>query len=724
MAFAVDYRFSIMLGNYYLYVNTGTGVVTPTLTPTYLQYAPSNWQDISITFERGWTYYGLFRQFTSSFNFVKDGAKIIRWAAYLSVGVETPIVLKIEKYNRLAAVADYEDFLQCDIDVSTMQDSLDEVSVNLIEGGFIGKLKARENTTYEIDVINHPDVIWVKMHGIKLNCDMQWIVSGNEATAFTDIVLPNTSYYQTLGVNTKLQPRTVNPVLFQSTFVANTSGTGPQDIDILSKFSFIATMGPGNTADGEVRVVLQLTQIDPLAFVSNIIISTTGPLPPGSSTTISLDQIDTMTLPDNHQLELHIICDDGLGGGGSNDYDIDILNLPGGISVSFNSTVPEGYIPALRPKTVADEIVDKVSDGDTDAFSDMLEVEQSDKVITSGDALRLLENSKLKITPASFYKSINSAFSSGLHYDKDAELAYFENKSFYFDSSTVITMLSGVSNLTVKPLISEMASKLKAGFRNITYDEINGKDEFNQETEFLLPYIRITNEKDLTSDIRADMYGIEYTRLNLTDKKSTDADSDNDPFFIHIDSAPAGTIPAGYLGEGEDYYEIYRTPIDATPGPSHWEISNLMYPETAFNIFFSAKRQLQRWGNYLASILYLLDGQTIKFQTKTKTNEDAVAMSTSEGAGPTVIDEGADESVGNYTDPLFLPYLFEFDYADNANLRALVEANPHGVIRFPYKGNTLEGFVIKMVTQPVLKKQTCTLLATPNNDLNDLVYFG
>ena len=73
--------------------------------------------------------------------------------------------------------------------------------------------------------------------------------------------------------------------------------------------------------------------------------------------------------------------------------------------------MPEGYIPALRPKTVADEIVDKVSDGDTDAFSDMLEVEQSDKVITSGDALRLLENSKLKITPASgFYKSINSAF--------------------------------------------------------------------------------------------------------------------------------------------------------------------------------------------------------------------------------------------------------------------------------------------------------------------------
>ena len=92
-----------------------------------------------------------------------------------------------------------------------------------------------------------------------------------------------------------------------------------------------------------------------------------------------------------------------------------------------------------------------------------------------------------------------------------------------------------------------------------------------------------------------------------------------------------------------------------------------------------------------ASILYLLDGLTIKFQTKTKTNEDAVA-NVNEAGVPTVIDEGADESVGNYTDPLFLPYLFEFDYADNANLRALVEANPHGVIRFPYKGNTLRRF--------------------------------
>ena len=96
-----------------------------------------------------------------------------------------------------------------------MQDSLDEVSVNLIEGGFIGKLKARENTTYEIDVINHPDVVWVKMHGIKLNCDMQWIVSGNLKTAFTEYCAFQISYYQTFGVNTKLLPRTVNPVLFQ-----------------------------------------------------------------------------------------------------------------------------------------------------------------------------------------------------------------------------------------------------------------------------------------------------------------------------------------------------------------------------------------------------------------------------------------------------------------------------------------------------------------------------
>ena len=83
-----------------------------------------------------------------------------------------------------------------------------------------------------------------------------------------------------------------------------------------------------------------------------------------------------------------------------------------------------------------------------------------------------------------FYKSINSAFSSGLHYDKDAELAYFENKSFLFRQFNGDYYAILCQQLNRKAFDIRNGIKLKAGFRNITYDEINGKDEFNQKRNF------------------------------------------------------------------------------------------------------------------------------------------------------------------------------------------------------------------------------------------------
>lgn len=721
MAFPKPYRFYLMDGANYLYVDAA-GTVQATVTPTELNYAPDGWQDIDITFERGWTYYGLFRLYTTPFKFVQDAAVILRWAYYLSAGIEKKITFKIEHFNKTIAVYDYETLLESDIDLSTFVDTFNAVEATIIEGGFVSKLKARENTTYEIEVADNPDVLWIKMDGIKLNCILHWICTGNTPKAFTEIMLPLTEFYNTEGVNTVLTPLSVDLAAFQSIFVANNTGVGPIDIDIISKLNFNAIMDPANVVNGVLKVRLQLTKITPAALISNTVIYTQSGLTPGSTTLISLDQIDSMTLPNNHQLELHILVDDGAGGGGTNDYQIDFLACPG-LKVSFNSTVPTGYIPALRTKKVLDELVDQISDSSgTTAVSTLLDTTNVDKVITSGDAIRNLEKSKLKISFADYWKAINATQSGSLYYDPAADELILENKVYVFDP-TVIANLGSVTNFKARPLTQEMYSKLKAGFGNFTYDEINGKDEFNQLTEFLLPFTRVKTEKDLTSPVRADMYGIEYTRLNLGGKTTTDADTDNENFFIHIESATAGTIPVGFPGEGEPYYELFRTPIDLTPGASYWEIENIMYPETAFNFWFSAKRQLDRWGNYLTSILYLLGSELIKFQVSSKNNPDGTKLKTSEGVAPTIIDEAADETISSYDAPLFYPILFDVETKEPNDIMALMAANPHGILQFDYKGNQFEGFIIKATTKPEMKKtQTYTLLATTNNTLSDIVY--
>lgn len=162
--------------------------------------------------------------------------------------------------------------------------------------------------------------------------------------------------------------------------------------------------------------------------------------------------------------------------------------------------------------------------------------------------------------------------------------------------------------------------------------------------------------------------------------------------------------------------------MDPTPGASYWDIANILHPDTAYNIFFSAKRQLDRWAPYLSAITYLLDALYIKFQQSTKNNPGGLKMRTGEGATPIVIVEAANELVSNYAPPMFLPYLFEISFPDSATLFSALAANHHGYLPFTYKGNQLEGFVIDITTKPKLQTQTCTLLATANCDLSKIVY--
>lgn len=720
MAFPKLYEFYITNGTDYFYVDN-SGAVANTLTPTPIVYAPDNWNEVSISFERGWTYYGLFRQYTSEFQFVKDGATILRWAYYLSSGIEGELKLVVKKFNNTVAVYDYEDYMNCAIDFSTFLDSFDKVSVALIEAGFITKLKARENTEYNFDVQNNADVVWVKMHGIKLNCILNYIVTGNLPQAFTALVIPLTDYYSTEGYNTQLTHYSVNPALFQAVFIANDTGIGSVDIDISTKINFNAIMAPANTVNGVVKVRYRMYQITPYAFVSDTVIYTSGPLAPNTTTLINIDQVDTITFPPNHNIEFQIYCDDGAGGGGTNDYQIDMLTSPG-IAVSFNNRVPEGYIPALRSQKVFEELVDDISDATTTATSTLLNTTYVDHVITSGDALRLLEGSKMKITFNDFFRSINGVFSAAMYYNGATDTVYIEDKATVFDGATSIANIGNVTNFNAKPLLNEMFSKFTIGFPSFTYDEVNGKDEFNQTTEYLSPLTKVQSAKDFTSQIRADMYGIEYTRLNLTDKKSTDADTDNDNFFLHIESSSAGNVPAGYEGAGEPYYELYMKPIDLTPGANYWEIENLQYPETAFNIFYSAKRALARWGNYISSLLFLQDNELIKFQASTKNNLNDLKLKTSEGSPVVVIDESANQFVSDYLPQLFYPIFVEISFPDSATLLTAITSYPHGYVSFNYKGSTFEGFIVKLTTKPFLQTQNATLLLTTNNTLTDIVY--
>jgi hypothetical protein len=722
MGFGNPYKFYLMQGTDYLFVDPITGGVANQPDPIELNYAPKNWENISISWERGWTYNALMRMYSSEFQFVKDGATILRWGYYLSGGIEKNIKLVIKKLNpTIAGNMAYEDFVECEVDYTTMKDGFSEVEINLIEGGFISKMKARENTTYEIDVVNNADRIWIRHDGIKLDCILRWgILNESLPTAFTDDVLPTSFYIDKEGTNISLTPISVEgPPTFQSKFLLNVSAS-PVELKLKLKLNIDAIMPGTNTDNGVLKVRYEMTQYNPQAFVSHTVVYMQGGLTPGSTTTINLDQIDTITLPANHALEFNIIVDDGAGGGGTNDYQIDILDGCE-IKASYSNIKPETYIAGLRTKKVFDHLVEQIGDATTTAVSTLLETTHPDKIFLCGDSVRGLENSTMKLSFTELWKSLN-VYCPALNYNKVSDILSIEAFETAFDDMTFVADLGDVNNFKSSPLTSQLFSKLKAGFGSYVYDEINGKDEFNQLTEFLTPITRATAEKDITSLARADMYGIEYARINLTGKETTDADTDNDIFWIHIETGSAGTVPDGLPGAGEPYYNIYRKPIDLVAGPDYWEVENLNHADTAYNLFFSAKRHLQRWAQYLSSMLYLLDNELIKFQVTAKNNPDGTKLKTSEGDPVAVIDEAANQFVADYLPAKFKPVVFEFDFADKSVLTTAIAGAPNGYFTFNHKGLQLEGFILKINSKPKLETQSCMMLATANCDLLNLVY--
>ncbi len=744
------YRFSFLNDSGdYLYLDSSGGVANQS-TAIYLNKAPRNWDEIKISYERGWTYYGLVRQNTTSFEFVDDAKTILRWAYYLVGATESKITFKVEMHNRLKAVYDYEPFFSCELDFTSLQDHKDHVQIEALDSDFNAKFKARESTNYKIPIRENADRIWVKMDGLKLNniADFTGILQpfdgsaaawGNnqgwvfptaifidlEGKSNGDILIKGNDYIDNVNSQAFSQAPTAGIIsvsMGDKWFIMNQSQTQSYDVRIVGTIDIgkdLSATSGGGSLRHRLRIIRAVFNTSPIIQNHSLVdgaFHTTGTIT--ANEVLSFDQ--TITVAPNECLWFLFQIDTTGTVTGNSGYIINSLDL----EARWVNVFPTTYVPTLRPGKVATALIDNISDNNTSLNSTLLDTTYANRVIASADSLRGATKASITLNFADYWKSINPRWSCSLHYVKSSDTVNIEDKTAVFDDSIVLATLSSVRKLKITPLVNVIGSKLKVGTGPHRYDEVNGKDEPNQLTEYLLPMIKSKSEIDLTSVGRADMYGAEYERINYTGKETTDSDGEGDWWFLHIESSVAGTIPAGYDGAGEDYYELFRTPIDLVAGPSYFEIEHLEHPETAFNIDFSAKRQLQRWANWISSALFLLDAEEIKFQAKTKDNNGIDPMVTKQGSPVVTIDEGANEFVATYNPALFLPYLIEFESPDIVDLPAIVDGDPAGVIHFPAEDGTIqEGFIMKVETVPSkIMVQQYTLLASPNCDLLKLAY--
>lgn len=730
----------------YYYVVSGT--VDITTTATELSRAPDGWQDCEIGWERGFTYYGMFTTYTTPLKFMKDAAFILRHLMY-TTGIESPVELLVEKFNPASGVYAYETFFRGDLDMSKAQDEDDFVVCPIMEGGFAAKLKAREDTQYEFAIDGNIDVQYVYMDGLKLQAKLFYTavdsISGASFTSpsnsFDDF--PALSYYFKEGTNLhqKMFDVTLSPQRRQ--FIRNEEGSSvTYTFKIQGSYIIDPITLPSNT-----HFTIRLIEYDSAgdAFANNTTDIYIHPTAQSTSANgiYNVDFEATYTLPSNHYLGLgHIMAGGPLGtadptsAATNSEWSTAACYID--MSVYFHNIYVGTYVPCLYVADVYRYLMAEISkdnlgvaDATLDVFSTILDTTYADQlVITSGDGLRNLPGSKLKISFTDLFKFINSKFGASFYFDKTANEVYLEPKTEVFDNaiSTTYPTIASVVNLRRNPFTQETFTNLKIGSGTFTYDQTgdevtevtNGKDEFNNTQQYLSPFVRVQKTGDYVSPIRCDMYGIEFTRINYSGKTISDSSNDNDVFAIHVEADDSSTYVLPTTGVTINYHLLFRTPIVV----STWEIFNIFSPETAFNILFSPKRSLVRNGNYFRALMKLNDSDYINFMLSGKNNQSNLKMYTETGG---VIDynEGAAIQISalcNDGAELFQPVVFDFETKEAINLYNLIESDPYKYIEFIYRGDTYRGFIISMKSKPALRGTTqFKLLASPTCDLSNLI---
>jgi len=663
--------------SYYQYGDTV--LLSASLKP--LEFTPDGWKKIQIQNQRNQTYFAIDRSFTVPLEYVKDGAQILKHI-YYNFGVEAKVYMSVCEQRLFLDATNYGFYYTLlyrgEIDLANFKHDSTKVTVNIMEGGMVKLIKAYENTKYEIPV-DVDDAIDILMDGVELKKGGTYSViegqlSGSGLVTHSVPIL----FLNEEGVEVG--------VLFDSQsfgdtdprIIRNESGT-PITFTLVGSIKFKVEY-----AADKYQLLIRKKKADN----SFLTLFDSGQISVSLNTVYEIPFSLTITLDNNEQLFFN----------GKDLANVSPSNLPNlrltyfetDISVKFDFRYRSTTIKALRPLYVFQQLISKMSDGAFVPQSTYLDTIK-DVPITCGDAIRGITGAKIKTSLRDFFTSYNSDFGIGM--GMIGATLRLEEKAYLVQYADFID-LGEVSKMKVSPATDLLINNIKIGTPNQNYDDVNGKQEFNTTHEYSAPITRIAKDLNLISVYRKDCYGIEFTRLNLDGKTTTDNDSDNDVFMIHIEDTQ----------QGDGFYHLDRNLNTGATG--------LLTPSTVFNLYLTPARALRRNGNYIRSLFYKLEHKYLKFQTTDK--NDAVVSGG--------ITERDDIEIASLDPALFSCNYLEFETKVPLNYLELLNANPLKAFKGTWAGFSFIGIPDKVSVQPGDNgSQTFKLLASPDTPLLPLI---
>lgn len=651
------------------------GIVTNSAERIPLKYAPSGWQEQSIKWVRNQAYHGLIPSYSIPLRFIKESAQIIRNQIYKN-GIEDELFVIVFKLNKLTGK--HEGYFKGEINFAKYSDTQNFFETNVTETGFYKMLKAYENTAFDIPMINAVDL---EMDGLALQKKSNFAVV--DGYTFDGLYTVGLAYVNEEG-----------------TSFGYVTGNSP----------FNNLVGWGGAATNDDRWILKNVSDAPITFMikgemkfrmntipqswgCRIELSSAPGIPaavlvpkqtwPTSDTTYIVDT--TLTIPAGARA---FIIGDKLP-----EYSVSQIGIQ-----HYQSTI--SFITQTRFKTttikivnaadIADALVKKIAGNDYSVDSNLLR--NCGIYLTCGDAIRGIANAVLKTSFKDYYNSFNRNLCIAM--DVVGKVVKIFPRINAYSGSIIYNLGEAVDgSFSLKE--QWLGSSIKVGYPNQEYDDVNGKDEFNNTAIYKTPLSRVTTEIDLTAKYRADPYGIEFIRINLEGKTTTDNKGDTDIFMIDVVN-DSGT------------FRLNR--------PAYSSISGVLNTNTIFNTELSPAKILLKHESWFRSIFWKQESNKLTHETSEK---NALLSTTLNGK---TVSENADILIGSLQNPYFYPIEFKGKFVVPDNLQSIINTN-YGKFEFTWLGNTWRGFLMEASQKPSgNEEQEFTLLLSIDNDLTKLIH--
>lgn len=752
--------------------------VTYTGSPKQLPQTPEGWQEIQIAYERPKESHGLKSSFSLPFKFPRDGARIIRDAAYKTT-IEERLYLLIQRLN--LDITDttfkyiYRYFYKGELDLSKMEDSQDFVEVPVLSSRTDILFNANAEKVFEFPMFGEK-VVYLKHDGVALEGKANYVALDGVEIGYPEFIANGYAFIPFSFISME---KRANGFAFvsqnfeqpsgsfddwkanSSNFFAQASALNSTTVDlhITGTLLFTCTERTASSVSLFLRFITS-TQTDQLLY--NFLV---GTLIEGEEQSVDIDLTIPM-LPGEKIYLVHFL--DLIGTSVSYEF------LPeSNITIDFVFREKATVIPCYRRYDLFSESVKKTLGNDAFAESQLCK-DFNSLLITCGNAIRGVENSHLQTSLKDVIKDNDATLMAGWEIPiNENGLRLEARETFYPDDETDEIYLGNVTDLKIVPATDLMATSYKFGHKKQDIEDINGKYDPNGNNEFSGPLQRVETTYEMISPFKAGPYEIELMRINYEGKETTDDNSDNDVFVIAGKQQSLSetlllsfVTSGGYIVLPNDIIVAAGTKFRVTGSVSNdgvFDVTNVLYGDTTQTVYVDQSIVLEFTVSVLFEIIsgevYLLDRETyddiegvpndsvynLKYLTpKTmllrhkrwlasindghgskkitfssgKDNKNTGLKTELSGV---VIDEDSDERISTFGELLFKPWYFICKSPGPLDpaLSEILEENPNRVFRITDEnGNDWRGFLrLSGIAPNDYSPQEWRLLATKNNDM-------